>query len=427
MAPSIQFEQVSKRYRIGRGIPSLRGFLKSWNNSQSEKFHWAIRNVSFQLQSGESLGIIGPNGAGKTTILKLLSRVTHPTSGKIHVTGRSSALIELGAGFHPDLTGRENIYLNGTILGMRRAEIKARFDQIVDFAGIGEYLDTPVKRYSSGMYARLGFAIAAHVDPEVLLVDEVLAVGDYAFRMKCYERMDELRANGTLLIFVSHNMRDVRRVCDRGIVMYRGEKAFDGSAAEATAEYANVLRRHASRFEKPTAPRGRGLRQRRMTHAARIEQVELIGADGIPKRIVNSGETVHIAVEVQFFEHAESPVFACTIHGDNGEVVYDTTTRLLGIATPDYRAGDWAVVTYKLDTHLLDGAYHLTTDLAYADLSCYYDYVVGALSFVVIGGDKAKGVANLRAEVSFNTLSPVHETNSLQTIRQKSEEKLCGS
>jgi len=186
MSLSIQFEQVSKRYRIGRGIPTLRGLLQSRNTLQSDRYHWALQDVSFELGAGESLGVIGPNGAGKTTILKLLSRVTFPTSGKIKVNGRSSSLIELGAGFHPDLTGRENVYLNGTILGLRRSEIKERFDQIVDFAGIGQYLDTPVKRYSSGMYARLGFAVAAHVDPEILLVDEVLAVGDMAFRRKCY-------------------------------------------------------------------------------------------------------------------------------------------------------------------------------------------------------------------------------------------------
>ena len=187
------------------------------------------REVNFELQPGKALGIIGPNGAGKTTILKILAHVTQPTSGEMLINGRLAALIELGAGFHPDLTGRENIYLNGAILGMRKSDIKARFDRIVDFAGIGEFLDTPVvKRYSSGMYARLGFAIAAHVEPQVLLVDEVLAVGDYAFQMKCYARMDELRAAGSSLIFVSHNFEAVRRVCDTGLVMYRGENVFQG-------------------------------------------------------------------------------------------------------------------------------------------------------------------------------------------------------
>ena len=199
MQPSIVVDQVTKRYRIGTGLTNLRDLFANRKDVSPEKYHWAVNDVNFSLQPGEALGIIGPNGAGKTTMLKLLSQVTKPTSGQIRVNGRLSALIELGAGFHQDLTGRDNIFLNGTILGMKRSEIKARFDDIVDFAGIGNFLDTPVKRYSSGMYARLGFAIAAHVDPQILLVDEVLAVGDYAFQQKCYARMDELRSQGTVI------------------------------------------------------------------------------------------------------------------------------------------------------------------------------------------------------------------------------------
>ncbi len=409
MTPSIEFNQVTKRYRVGRGIPSIRSLFSGLKSSSSTEYHWAVNNVSFQLKPGESLGIIGPNGAGKTTSLKLLSRVTHPTSGFIKVNGRFSALIELGAGFHPDLTGRENVFLNGTILGMRKAEIKARFDQIVDFAGIGKFLDTPVKRYSSGMYARLGFAIAAHVDPEVMLVDEVLAVGDYAFRMKCYNRMNELKANGASLVFVSHNMEDVRRVCDRGIVMYAGQKAFDGPADEAVAEYANVLRQNASSSAKSTGPDKVGLSQRRMTHAAKIERVELVGEDGVPRRTVRSGETVYVQAEVQFMEDAASPVFAVSLRGQNGDTVYDATTNWLGVSTPSFKAGERAVVKYRLNMHLLDGIYSLTTDLAYADLSCYYDYVADALSFVVTDGGQAKGIANLQADISFDR-QPVLQT-----------------
>lgn len=408
MTPAIEFNQVTKRYRIGRSLPTLRSLFGGWQDTRPDNYHWAVNNVSFQVQPGEALGIIGPNGAGKTTSLKLLSRVTRPTEGEITVNGRFSALIELGAGFHPDLTGRENIFLNGTILGMKRSEVKARFDQIVDFAGIHQYLDTPVKRYSSGMYARLGFAIAAHVDPDVLLVDEVLAVGDYAFRMKCYDRMDELRAKGTSLIFVSHNMQDVRRVCDRGIVMYRGEKAFEGTSDEAVAEYANVLRNNASKSSKPTGPDSgsEGLSQRRMTHAARIEKVDLMDETGTVKKTVRSGETVYISIEFQCFEDTPNPVIACTMFGNTGDVVYDTTTKVLGIETPVYREGERGVVKYKLNTHLLDGVYSVTIDLAYADLSCYYDYLPNAVNFTVMGANNAKGVANLAADVLFEPSAP---------------------
>jgi lipopolysaccharide transport system ATP-binding protein len=407
MKSSIQFIHISKRYRIGQGTPNLRDLFSISKNRQTKRYHWAVKDVSFELYPGESLGIIGPNGAGKTTILKLLSQVTKPTSGEIQIQGRFSALIELGAGFHPDLTGRDNIFLNGTILGLTRSEIKKRFDEIIEFAGIGAYLDTPVKRYSSGMYARLGFAIAAHIDPEIMLIDEVLAVGDYAFRMKCYNRMDELRSKGTSLIFVSHNMEDVRRVCDRGIVMFKGEKAFEGTVDEAVSEYTNVLRRKASKSEKIDQPGFEGLSQRRMTHAAKIERVELVGEDGIVRGTVKSGETVYLVVVVQFYENAESPVFAITIHGTNGDLVYDTTTRVLEIETPDFKAGERVEVRYKLDINLLDGIYHLATDLAYADLSCYYDFIAEALNLVVVNGNKAKGVANLNAEVEFNPLNSV--------------------
>jgi lipopolysaccharide transport system ATP-binding protein len=404
MDPSIVINQVSKKYRIGRGFPGIRTIFKLGKNSSEEKYHWAVKDLSLDLQPGESLGIIGPNGAGKTTILKLLSKVTYPTKGEILVNGRFSSLIELGAGFHPELTGRENLFLNGTILGMKHNEIRSRFDQIVDFAGIDEYLDTPVKRYSSGMYARLGFSIAAHVDPEILLVDEVLAVGDYAFRLKCFDRMDELRARGTTLIFVSHNMENVRRVCEKGLVMYRGEKAFQGTATEAIAEYANVIRRNTSQSVISRGPELGGLAERRMTHAAKIESVEIIDKDGNPSKVVNSGELISIVKRIHFFEDAESPVFACTILGSNGEVVYDTTTKLLGISTPSFQAGDQVIVQYRIRANLLDGVYQINTDLAYSDLSRYYDYLVNAISFVIAGGSNAKGVANLNAEVTFNML-----------------------
>lgn len=402
MAPSIQFEQVSKRYRIGRGIPSLRGFLKSWNNPQSKKFHWAIKNVSFELRPGESLGIIGPNGAGKTTILKLLSMVTYPTSGEIHVNGRCSALIELGAGFHPDLTGRENIYLNGTILGMRRTEIKARFDQIVDFAGIDEYLDTPVKRYSSGMYARLGFAVAAHVDPEVLLVDEVLAVGDIAFRGKCYGRMLQLLDNGTTLVFVSHNFRAVQKVCSRCLVLYRGHLAYDGPVAEATAEHSNILRKAASDLGRRDVPESGGISQMVMTHGAVIEDVQLLRADGQPALTFATGEAVCVRMQVKFLEKAPSPILACTVRQADGQIVYDFTTHHANLPTPDFEANTKAIVEFNLELNLVSGTYHVGLDLAYADLSCYYDRIVRAVDFVVTSGDGAGGIADLRA--AFNVV-----------------------
>src|SRR5712692_6188799 len=198
---------------------------------------WALKDVSFEVKHGEVVGIIGRNGAGKSTLLKILSRITEPTTGQVQIDGRVASLLEVGTGFHPELTGRENIFLNGAILGMRRAEIARKFDEIVDFSEIEQFLDTPVKHYSSGMYVRLAFAVAAHLDPEILIVDEVLAVGDVAFQKKCLGKMNEVSKSGRTVLFVSHNMAAVENLCQRGVVLERGRVVFDGTAKDAVQHY----------------------------------------------------------------------------------------------------------------------------------------------------------------------------------------------
>jgi lipopolysaccharide transport system ATP-binding protein len=242
---TVTFEHVSKRYRLGT-VNTLRSAVSKLlsrgdNSTEGERLIWALRDVSFQVAPGESLGIIGPNGAGKTTALKLLSNVTRPTSGQIGVHGRVSSLIELGAGFHPELTGRENIYLNGSILGLRRHEIRRKLDDIIAFSELERFIDTPVKRYSSGMYVRLGFAVAAHMEPDILLVDEVLAVGDASFRHRCVKRMQALQQNGTSVIFVSHNMHLVRSMCSRVLLLLHGQVHTQGEPSSLIAEYERLL------------------------------------------------------------------------------------------------------------------------------------------------------------------------------------------
>ena len=403
MLPSIVVDHISKRYRVGKGLTSLREMFSLRQDSRSRKYHWAAQDVSFELPPGEALGIIGPNGAGKTTILKLLSRVTQPTSGKIQVNGRLSALIELGTGFHPDLSGRENVYLNGTILGMRRSEIRSRFDEIVDFAGIEEYLDTPVKRYSSGMYARLGFAVAAHVDPQVLLVDEVLAVGDYAFQTKCYARMEELRKRGTTVIFVSHNLEAVRRVCDRGLVMYGGKAIFLGSALDAVVAYSDAIRQ-AARQDFVAPPLEEGLSQRVMSFDAAIDDVRLIDLEGNRLTVVSSGKQARVVVDVSFHKQVQRPMFSLTIRTTDGHVVYDTTTSWMNIKTPDFAAGDHCRVEFTLSLPLLTGSYELGVDIAASDLSHFYDCMERAVGFAVVGPDHAKGLVDLQADIGIKRI-----------------------
>jgi len=220
----------------GRGItPKL--LLKS---SQKEDF-WALKDVSFEIKQGDRVGIIGRNGAGKSTLLKILSRITEPTSGRISIKGRVASLLEVGTGFHPELTGRENIYLNGAILGMSKAEIKRKFDEIVDFAEVEKFLDTPVKHYSSGMYVRLAFAVAAHLEPEILIVDEVLAVGDTQFQKKCLGKMKNVAKEGRTIIFVSHNLRPVQTLCSRGILLKQGTVFADDTVDVAVNSYLQNL------------------------------------------------------------------------------------------------------------------------------------------------------------------------------------------
>jgi lipopolysaccharide transport system ATP-binding protein len=238
---AISVSHVSKRYTIGaQKDGSLRGTLAGLIGSKSankqEEF-WALNDVSFDIKKGEVIGIIGKNGAGKSTLLKILSQITKPSSGRIEINGRVASLLEVGTGFHPELSGRENIYLNGTILGMTRQEVKDKFNEIVEFSGVEKFIDTPVKHYSSGMYVRLAFAVAAHLEPEILIIDEVLAVGDAEFQKKCLGKMKEVAGHGRTVIFVSHNMTAVKNLCNRCVVLEKGTVLFNGFTETAIQKY----------------------------------------------------------------------------------------------------------------------------------------------------------------------------------------------
>lgn len=258
---AVQAERIGKRYRLGQepGYKSLRDGIArkftSWAPGQRRTASndatslWALDDISFEIPRGQTVGIIGRNGSGKSTLLKVLSRITRPTVGRATVVGRVGSLLEVGTGFHPELTGRENVYLNGAILGMSRSEIARRFDEIVSFAEVEQFLDTPVKRYSSGMYVRLAFAVAAHLELEVLIVDEVLAVGDAAFQKKCLGRMSDVAGEGRTVLFVSHNMSTVTRLCERSILLSRGRVIADGPSHEVTGVYLQSLMNSSSEVE----------------------------------------------------------------------------------------------------------------------------------------------------------------------------------
>ena len=306
--PAVRVSNVSKQFRLGETHDSLRDLLagglsrligRGGGRNGKSKF-WALRDLSFHVERGEAVGIIGPNGAGKSTVLRLLARILRPDCGEVSVKGRLAALIEVGAGFHGDLTGRENVFLHGAILGMTREEIRRKLDAIVEFAGIERFLDMPVKRYSSGMYARLGFSIAAHVDPGVLLVDEVLSVGDALFRVRCLERMHELVRSGTTLVFVTHQLDQMQSICNRSIVLEEGCLSFSGPAGEAVGHYLKAMSRaYAHR------PADLASEDRRQTDTVEVLNLRFIGNGGEEVTWIRPQEPVH--VELTFCLHRPIP------------------------------------------------------------------------------------------------------------------------
>ncbi|UCC72984.1 MAG: ABC transporter ATP-binding protein [Gemmatimonadota bacterium] len=315
MTWAVRFEDVSKRYRGGGArYASLRHDLSALIRRLPERLRGvraaprgplALDEVSFEVRDGESFAIIGPNGAGKTTALKIISRITYPTGGRARVRGRVGALIEVGSGVHPELTARENIWLYGQILGMSKAEVRRRFDEIVEFAELGHVLDTPVKMYSSGMQLRLGFSIASHLDPDVFVVDEALAVGDAGFQAKCVERMTKLVGEGRSLLFVSHNLSAVEAICERGIFLLDGRVEAEGDIRHVLVSYTNWVDEGERRRKGAAgAVSGRGLT---------IEQVTVHGEDGDERYVFSTGEPLEVRLHLSAEQTIRSPWFSIGI------------------------------------------------------------------------------------------------------------------
>lgn len=316
----LRFDHISKRYLIrqehmGTGVRSWRDKLRQRRPAE----FWAVKDVTFDVDPGEAVGIIGPNGAGKSTLLKLLAGITGPTKGEILLRGKISALLEVGSGFHPELTGLENIYLSGAILGMTRREMNEKLNRIIDFADVRSFIDVPSKRYSSGMVVRLGFSIAAHLEPDILLLDEVLAVGDMAFQKKCLDRVVELKRQSTV-VFISHDLNAVRQLCDRVIVMDRGQVVYDGNSDAAIKEY-NAL----TGFRSSPA-RLQDTAQR----AAEIVSMEFLDFKGAPALVVKTGDPLCIKVEYLARTRLASTGFSIFFHGADGALCCQFSTWLSG-------------------------------------------------------------------------------------------------
>jgi lipopolysaccharide transport system ATP-binding protein len=331
---ALELDHVAKRYAIGSRVPFRRGNAELW----------ALRDISLRVEAGESVGLIGHNGAGKTTLLRLLAGITRPTSGRVRTTGRVASLINLGAGFHPELSGRENIELNGVILGLSRREVRERFDAIVEFADLGSYIDTPLKRYSSGMYARLGFAVAVHVDPDVLLVDEVLSVGDVAFQDRSIRKMLDFRTARKAIVFVSHNLSAVEMMCDRTVWLDHGRIREAGPTADVVRAYLDAVD---TQLVSETGVAGE-------FEAVAIAAVTLLDDADRPRSDFGFGEPLRVKLHCLAHEDLEQVQCSVTVRGDYGPLFTATSER----------AGRWARGSHELECRfatlpLLPGLYRL--------------------------------------------------------------------
>lgn len=330
---AINISRVSKKYDIGKmSNDTLSGSLGNLLKRKESTPFWALDNVSVEINQGEVIGLIGSNGAGKSTLLKILSKITKPTKGKIELEGRVASLLEVGTGFHPELTGRENIFLNGSLLGLSRKEIKERLDDIISFSGIEQFIETPVKKYSSGMYVRLAFSVAAHLNPEILLVDEVLAVGDYAFQQKCLGKMEEVATSGRTVVLVSHNLEVIQNLCTRTVWLDKGKVAFQGKTSEAIAAY-----------------------------LAHIHTEKTLSPDSIIKDIVTNqkGADIHIHVKYDLGNHKMVPHLGFVLYDESLRPVIGSNPILENTSLPSESSAGEIIATIK-NPSLKNGNYTLS-------------------------------------------------------------------
>jgi ABC-2 type transport system ATP-binding protein len=376
--PAIAVADVSKRFRLyHERNQSLKAAFIRRRRARYEEF-WALRDVSLEVAEGTTFGLIGENGSGKSTLLKCMARILRPNKGSIASRGRISALLELGAGFHPELSGRENVFLNGSILGLGKRQLEQRFDEIVEFAGLERFIDTPVKNYSSGMYVRLGFSVAINVDPDILLIDEVLAVGDEDFQRKCMERFADFKAQGKTIVLVSHSLESVRNLCDHVALLEHGELRGIGPATDVIDEYLGVVFAGGQREGAEHGIRwGSG--------EARIERVELLDASGQPVKRVRTGDAVVVRYHYEAAEPVSRPVFGLALHNLEGVWVTGPNTRDADLAldTLDGRGHFDLRVEHLM---LVPGTYDVTATLYDYTLSHAYDHRHHVLRFDVEHG-----------------------------------------
>ena len=402
----ISVQNVSKRYFLYRNPAQRIKSIFAPRNIDSSYEFWAVRGVTLRIEKGEVFAILGPNGSGKSTLLQIVSGILTPTSGRVLCGGRIAALLELGAGFNPEFTGRENVQLNGEILGLSPQEIARIFPKIEAFAEIGRFIDRPVKEYSTGMYVRLAFSAAIHVDPEILIVDEALSVGDAVFASRCIRKFEELRERKTTVILVSHDLGLVKRLSDRAVLMWQGEVKAEGTPKDVVNRYVGmVLEREG---QTPAAADGRALAAsssfRHGDGASHIVDAQTLNGEGQATTLFQRGDVIRIRVSAVFRDAIMNPVFGILIRNRVGMDVYGTNTRIEQIEIGQVNAGETVEVEFELDCVFSRQEYTLTVAAQHWN-GLSQDWLDDVLSFRVIDSKDVAGVLHLNARVRFNKVS----------------------
>jgi ABC-2 type transport system ATP-binding protein len=386
VASAIAVQDVSKRFRLYRERPSsIKERIIRWRVTAEDL--WALKDISVEVPEGQTLGLIGPNGSGKTTLLKIIAGILRPTAGSVTTRGRIAALLALAAGFHPELTGRENVYLNASILGLSRAETSRLFDDIVAFAELDDFVDNQVKFYSSGMYIRLGFAVAVHVDPAILLVDEVLAVGDIAFQRKCLDRIEAFQREGRTIVFVTHAPDLVMRVCDRVLLLDHGQVRAEGDPRAVVRDFRQLMSRQDVAYGWDEG-----------TREIEIVSAELFGGDGAGSELFHPGDEVVIQMDLRAKEPVEDPVISFAIHDENNQFVYGTNTDWRDARIPRFE-GKYRLQFVLRSLPFVEGRYYVTLGVHSRDSRRVFHVQNQRYSFDVVKGEENPGAVFIPVEV----------------------------
>ena len=400
----ISVQNVSKIYHLYRHpIDRIFGGL---GGGRRKTDFYALRNVNFRVEQGEVFALIGPNGSGKSTLLQIIAGILQPTTGRVLRGGRVAALLELGAGFNPEFSGRDNVFLNGEIMGLSRREMERAFPKIEAFAEIGNFIDRPVKEYSTGMYVRLAFSTAIHIDPEILIVDEALAVGDAIFASRCIQKFEELRQRKITVLLVSHDLGLVKRLADRAAFMLHGEVVMEGLPKDAVNRYVGYALEQEGQGREHATVEGiaAGSSFRHGDGASRIADVQLLKADGQPSRSFRPGESLVIRAQATFHQSVSDPVVGILIRNRIGMDVFGTNTRLEGVQLGSFEAGDTLDVEFELDCLLSRQEYTLTIATQYWN-GLSQDWLDDVLDFQVVDTKDVAGVLNLNTRVRFQKLA----------------------